>query len=116
MAAWLEHTPDADHATRGLQSEEVERGRLLFERADVGCLDCHGGVRFSDQLRHDLFGMTGVDTPALTGIAATAPYLHDGRATTLRAVLETTREGAMGDTSMLSEAEMADLEAYLRAI
>ncbi len=116
VAAWLEHTPDADHATRGLQSEEVERGRLLFERADVGCLDCHGGVRFSDQLRHDLFGMTGVDTPALTGIAATAPYLHDGRAPTLRAVLETTREGAMGDTSMLSEAEMADLEAYLRAI
>ncbi len=116
VAAWIEHTPDVDHADRGATTEAVTRGKALFEREDVGCAGCHGGVRYSDQGRHDLYELAGVDTPALVGIAATAPYLHDGRAPTLRSVLESSRDGEMGDTSMLSEAEMADLEAFLRSL
>ena len=116
VAAWIEHTPDVDHAGRGTTTEAVTRGKALFEREDVGCVSCHGGVRYSDQARHDLYELAGVDTPALVGIAATAPYLHDGRAPTLRAVLESSRDGAMGDTSMLSEAELDDLEAFLRSL
>lgn len=116
VAAWIEHTPDVDHADRGATTEAVTRGAALFERADVGCVACHGGVRYSDQARHDLYDLAGVDTPALVGIAATAPYLHDGRAPTLRAVLEGSRDGSMGDTSLLSEVELDELEAFLRSL
>ena len=39
-----------------------------------------------------------LDTPSLTGVASSPPYLHDGSAPTLRDVLERTR-GHMGDIS-----------------
>ena len=53
---------------------------------------------------------------ASAGIAASAPYLHDGSAPTLRAVLSTARTGEMGNTGRLSEAQMDDLEAYLKSL
>ncbi len=116
VAAWVEHTPEIDHGTRGSAGDAVERGRAIFARADVGCAACHSGPRYSDELPHDMYGLDGVDTASLIGVAASPPYLHDGSAPTLRAVLESAREGAMGDTSGLSEAEMDDLEAFLRSL
>ena len=116
VAAFVEYTRDVDHPEKGLASDAAVRGRALFERGDVGCADCHSGPRFSDNDVHDLYGVEAINTPILVGVATTAPYLHDGSAETLRDVLETTRVGAMGDTSMLSEAEVDDLEAYLRAL
>ena len=44
------------------------------------------------------------DTPALRGMADSAPYFHDGSAPTLRDVLENTR-GKMGNINLLSAAE-----------
>lgn len=116
VAAWIEHTPEVDRPERGVVTPAVERGRALFERADVGCATCHSGERYSDGLRHSPYDLAGVDTPSLIGIAATAPYLHDGSAPNLRAVLETARYGAMGNSAALSDDEMADLESFLRSL
>lgn len=116
LAAFVDFTRDVDHPLRGATSAAIVRGRELFARADVDCASCHLGPRFTDHEAHDLFGLTGVDTQSLVGIAASAPYLHDGSAATLRDVLELSRTGAMGDTSALSEDELADLEAYLRSL
>jgi CxxC motif-containing protein (DUF1111 family) len=90
-------------ARTGSLEPEVLAGELLFER--IGCVKCHvpelpgaaGPVPlYSDLLLHDVHadvfrGMTepgapsGVyRTPPLWGIRLTAPYLHDGRASTLR--------------------------------
>jgi cytochrome c peroxidase len=55
------------------------------------------------------------DTPSLSGVASSPPYLHDGRAATLRDVLELTR-GKMGDISSLSDADLAALVEYLRSL
>ncbi|HMG56687.1 MAG TPA: di-heme oxidoredictase family protein, partial [Kofleriaceae bacterium] len=55
------------------------------------------------------------DTPSLSGVAASAPYLHDGSAPTLHDVLERTR-GTMGDISSLSPGEEAALVEYLRSL
>ena len=55
------------------------------------------------------------DTPSLSGLAATPPYLHDGTASTIRDVLELTR-GRMGDISSLSSADEAALVEYLRSL
>lgn len=55
------------------------------------------------------------DTPSLSGLASTPPYLHDGSAPTIRDVLELTR-GKMGDISSLSAGEEAALVEYLRSL
>ncbi len=105
-----------DVAVLALDASAVARGEALFNRADVGCAECHAAPLYTDNLSHDLYGLTGVNTPTLLGIAATAPYLHDGSAPTLKAVLETARAAKMGDASMLSDNELDDLEAYLRSL
>jgi YVTN family beta-propeller protein len=55
------------------------------------------------------------DTPSLSGVASTPPYLHDGSAMTLHDVLEQTR-GKMGDISSLSVDDEAALVEYLRSL
>jgi CxxC motif-containing protein (DUF1111 family) len=90
----------------GSLEPQVLAGELLFER--VGCARCHvpelpganGSVPlYSDLLLHDVWpplfrGMSefgagpGVyRTPPLWGIRTTPPYLHDGRASSLRAAI-----------------------------
>lgn len=105
--------PDLPEVT---DTEAIARGKAVFEREDVGCATCHTGDAFTDNAHHDLYGLEAVNTPTLLGIAATAPYLHDGSAQTLRDVLIRSRDGRMGDTSMLSDAELNDLETYLQSL
>lgn len=116
IAAYVDWSRDVDVADKGVQNDATARGKALFEREDVGCASCHSGARLTDNDFHDLYGQVGVNTPGLVGIAATAPYLHDGSAATLRDVLESARGGEMGNTGALSDGEMDDLEAYLRSL
>ncbi|MBS2029197.1 MAG: c-type cytochrome [Deltaproteobacteria bacterium] len=67
--------------------------------------------------------LQAVNTPSLLGLARTAPYLHDGSLQTIRERLNqaaepnTNGQGERhGDTSMLSSAEMDDLETYLKSL
>lgn len=115
IAAFVDSTRTPDLPTRGVTSDLVLQGQAIFQREDVGCASCHAGARFTDGLNHAVFGSPS-NTPTLTGIAATAPYLHDGSARTLRDVLVWARGGTMGDTSMLSDAELDALEAYLKSL
>jgi cytochrome c peroxidase len=55
------------------------------------------------------------DTPSLSGVASSAPYLHDGSAATLMDVLTLTR-GKMGDVRSLSDDELAALVEYMRSL
>jgi cytochrome c peroxidase len=54
------------------------------------------------------------DTPSLSGLFDTPPYLHDGSAATLQAVIEHKLRFFM--LPSLSAAEMTDLVAYLRSL
>ena len=67
---------------------------------DIGTLKASSGKRLGAPL-------TGIDTPTLRGVWATAPYLHDGSAATLAAAV------AAHDGVNLSAAEMNQLVAYL---
>jgi cytochrome c len=116
IAAYIDFIREVDNPDRGSTSADVVAGRALFERPDVGCAVCHSGERYTDRESHELFGLDAVDTPTLTGVAATAPYFHDGRAATLRDVLDSAVNGEMGDASMLSEAELREIEAFLRSL
>ena len=125
----LDRVPDSPHEL----DDSALRGRALFFSEETGCRDCHRGESFTDSsippVLHDVgtllptsgdrlgAALVGIDTPTLLGVWATAPYLHDGRADTLRAVLTTHNvDDRHGRTSHLTATEIDDLVAYLRSL
>lgn len=107
---------DADRA-------RVEAGRVLFEAS--GCAECHAGEHLADGAMHDVVApgddeaarLSAVDTPTLRGVRARPPYLHDGRAGTLRAVLTDHNPGDRhGRTTHLTDPELDALVAYLETL
>lgn len=108
-----------------------ERGRMLFERAKDKfgnpipeanrCSFCHSGPKGTDQKSFDV-GTKRVtdnsgllDTPQLTNIAITGPYLHDGSALTLEQIWTVFNpEDKHGRTNDLTKDELNDLIEYLR--
>lgn len=61
---------------------------------------------------------SGVDTPTLLGIHATAPYFHDGRAATLEDVFDPaySAAGQEHDLSGIPAGDRADLIQYLKEV
>jgi DNA-binding beta-propeller fold protein YncE len=100
--------------------EAVERGRALFLDPSVGCTNCHNGTHFTDNRNWDIGSqaafndITSFQTPVLHGLSRSAPYLHDGSAPTLRALVDNwVATDRMGTGSHLTRAELDDLVAYL---
>ena len=96
------------------------RGEALF---DARCASCHPGGG-SDGLAHPIVPPSDDDaaslerafTPTLQAVRARPPYLHDGRAATLRDVLTTADPNARHGAADLSEDELDDLVAYLETL
>ncbi len=148
-----------DKVQRGEASftEQEERGRNLFfsEFDPTGkvksgeCFHCHGGPNFTN----DRFMNNGLDddasfmdigrervtmdpadrakfkVPTLRNIAVTAPYMHDGRFTTLEEVVRHYSSGVKQSSTVdvllqfslkpglgLSESDVADLVAFLKTL
>ena len=110
-------------------SKQEERGRELFNHADVGCASCHlpkteytnraavglGEWPF-DKRRYDQeAGDWRFKTPSLLYIAGTPPYYHDGSMPTLEALIETNGT-RMGHTAQLSKDDRAALVAFLKTL
>ncbi|MGC4068684.1 MAG: c-type cytochrome [Polyangiaceae bacterium] len=109
---------DPYRATGADLSESARRGEAAFVKAD--CQSCHTGKYTTDLKMHavgtrnDTDSSADFDTPTLTDLWRTAPYLHDGSAATLKDVLTTKNEGDKhGTTSTLTPQELDDLVAYL---
>ncbi len=112
------------------------RGKALFFSDQTGCATCHAPPRLTDSsldadpfVLHDVGTLlpssggrlggelTGLDTPTVIGVWASAPYLHDGRAATLHEVLTTWNpRDAHGVTSHLDEGDVDDLVAFMLAL
>ncbi len=121
------------HAKNGL-SESAKSGREIFHAEQTQCAKCHAGPFFTDSrpanpadiVRHDVG--TGqddpgekmgpaYDTPTLLGIYRTAPYLHHGKAQTLKEVLtDCNSKDQHGTTSQLSKKQIADLVEFLKSL
>lgn len=125
------HLTLSPHARGGL-GDEARRGKALFLSEKTRCATCHPGPFYTDSTpgsqirRHDV-GTGGddpselmgpaYDTPTLLGLYRTAPYLHHGKAETLTQVLrEHNRGDRHGTTSHLTDAEVADLVAFLESL
>jgi hypothetical protein len=89
------------------------------------CAQCHSGAAFTDSAAANLRNigtikpssgkrlggtLTGIDTPTLRDVWATAPYLHDGSASTLAAAV-TAHAGVS-----LSSADLSSVVAYVEQI
>jgi len=108
-----------------------ERGKAIFERTvdKFGkpislanrCSYCHSGPQGTSQKSFEVGTGRPVDnsslfdTPQLTNIALTAPYLHDGSAATLEEIwTKFNPEDKHGRTNDLTKDELNDLIQYLR--
>ncbi len=117
LAAYLEVLPKPMTPTRDTQ--QVARGQKLFDSAEVGCRSCHDGKQYTDQDKHKFSAVTlpEADTPSLIGLAASAPYYHDGSAATLEALLrDRGNVHGMTETAKLSDSQVADLIAFLESL
>jgi mono/diheme cytochrome c family protein len=109
-------------------SDAARRGESIFKRPLAGldgqsCASCHvPSANFIDRKAHDIGSVSksyegarggALDTPTLLGVAHTAPYFQDGSLPTLAAVVVwfNTKKN-LG----LTEAERADLTAYLETV
>lgn len=113
IALYLDST--AYPAAPTLDPRAVARGEQIFA-GSAQCASCHTGALYTDNEPYTLFGAVDVRTPTLRGLAASAPYLHDGRASTLDDLVDMAEAGGMGRTEHLSDAERADLVAFLRSL
>jgi len=107
------------------------RGKALFERAEdkTGkpvaefnrCSHCHSGPKGTDQKSFDVGthkatdNVGPFDTPQLTNVALTAPYLHDGSARTLEEIWTIYNKNDLhGRTNDLNQDDLHDLIEYLK--
>jgi cytochrome c peroxidase len=124
---------------RAAMSLEAQRGFVVF-KGKGECVKCHDGQHLTDASFHNI-GVKGDDpgrfkvldlpsmkhafkTPGLRDSDLTAPYFHDGSASTLAAVVDHYDRG--GDTKdnldkdihplHLSDQEKADLVAFMKAL
>jgi len=96
------------------EDQRAIRGAEAFMKA--GCQGCHFGEHYTAPIAYNVIDDVWANTPSLMGIGSTAPYFHDGSAQTLRDVIVFSQHGAMGNTSILTEAEKSDLEMFLRSL
>jgi len=124
IATWMAELPlpIGRPARDDVDAARIDEGRALF---DERCASCHAGALYADGMLHDVLtdspdaaaAMEAVDTPSLRAVRLRAPYLHDGRAPTLRAVLIDHNEGdGHGRTSDLDDARIDALVAFLETL
>jgi DNA-binding beta-propeller fold protein YncE/mono/diheme cytochrome c family protein len=120
LGSWLDSleppTRTVDPASPG-----AIRGRALFESDRVGCAGCHRGNKLTSNA-NAWVGTTepghSLQVPSLVGVGYRAPFLHDGRAATLRDRFDPRIGGgdAHGTTSGLSDSEITDVISYLESL
>lgn len=99
----------------GKLSALAEAGRKVFEQ--LKCDECHSGPYYTDLKLHrigeDIEFDAGWDTPTLREVWRTAPYLFDGRATTIEEVFEVHRHGINGK---LNKKDLQSLSEYVKSL
>jgi mono/diheme cytochrome c family protein len=112
---WLDAQP-AIPAPRTLSPEAIERGRVLFTSAAIGCASCHTGALGTNNANAQVGTGHSLQVPRLVELSYRAPFFHDGRVPTLAERFTALGGGdAHGHVSTLTAAETADLVTYLKS-
>lgn len=108
------------HLVNGELSEAAKRGKEIFESREIDCAYCHPAPLFTDMEMHDVDTRSEYDrrdtwdTPTLVEVWRTAPYLHDGRYTTMKELLKDGDHGGAADK--LTDEQMNDLIEYVLSL
>lgn len=117
------YDPSPNRNSDGTLTTAASAGRAVF--LAKSCAQCHAGVVYTDSALNNLHDigtikpssggrlgglLTGIDTPTLRSVWATAPYLHDGSAPTLDAAVS----AHQGIT--LTPTELGNLVSYLQQL
>ena len=124
IAAYMDQvpTPPGKVLTEASRARAL-RGRAVFESA--GCRGCHSGASYTNNTFQSVAPasndpdavMEQVVVRPLAAVRARAPYLHDGRAPTLRSIhRDHNPNDTHGVTSNLSPEELEDLALYLETL
>ncbi len=119
----LDFPPNPNLEKDGGLSPAALRGREVYRSPKAACNTCHRGPESTDGKIHET-GLEipqdryqGYNPPSLRGLYDKDPYLHDGRAKTLREVLagdhSTDKVTGHGE---LTKQELDDLIAYLMTL
>lgn len=94
----------------------ARRGYQVFLKAS--CNSCHTPPVFSKKDNEDIGSGGSFSVPSLRGVAGTAPYFHDGRFPTLRALIPAKLHylKEMGSTEKIGDKEIEDLLVYLNLL
>lgn len=106
IGGWLRALA-APPAAKPADAAAASRGKALFE-GSAACSTCHSGAMRTNNATLDVSTGGAFQVPSLVGVSWRAPYLHDGSAPTVRAVLQRPHGGAT-----LSPAQLGDLDAYV---
>jgi cytochrome c peroxidase len=102
---------------RSRDDPAARRGSLVFDHRR--CQTCHAPPHYTTEgvksvgLDDGAGGHRAFNAPSLLGVGWTAPYFHDGRASTLEDVLKT---HPPGPKTPLGPDELSDLKAFLESL
>lgn len=109
-------------------TEQEKKGKEVFNSEGTRCARCHvPETEYTDRMSYPFTPKVppvrgfedepdqNYKTPSLFFVDGTAPYYHDGRASTLEVLIDTNGD-RMGRTSHLSAEEKAALIAFLKTL
>ena len=116
----LEPIP-SPYLVNGKLSVAAGAGQKLFGKA--GCALCHSQPLYTNMSKYDVGTRTErddhkeFDTPTLIEVWRTAPYLHDGRAVTIKDVLtKFNKDDRHGHTSELTDKQIEELATFVLSL
>ncbi|HET8934448.1 MAG TPA: hypothetical protein VFN67_13450 [Polyangiales bacterium] len=124
LQAYVESLPRTRPWTAA--QRDVRAGYAVFQRA--GCERCHAPPAFTSlgqlpiaalfpKVAATLKLKERLDVPSLLSVSTSPPYLHDGRAPSLRAIFtEHNPDNLHGDTRGLNDSELSDLIHFLESL
>jgi mono/diheme cytochrome c family protein len=117
LVRWVDKVPALKGGRHG-DAAAIDRGQALFLSAAVGCATCHNGNDFTNGNSYDVGTGGTFQVPQLHSLAARAPFMHDGCASTLAERFSSKCGGDVrhGNTSQLTQSEIGDLIAYLETL
>jgi hypothetical protein len=115
LTGWVQAIP-APAAPVASKSSAAQRGRALFERADVGCAGCHSGPKFTNNTTVDVGTGGAFQVPPLVGVGWRTPLMHDGCAVTIADRFGACATAGHGSTGSLSASDISDLVSYLETL
>jgi cytochrome c peroxidase len=135
IVAFIESVPlyPNRHRRPGGLTPAQKRGKVIFERLQTNdgkyipignrCVTCHPPPHHTGRQMNDVgtrayFDTNGeFDTPQLTGVASTPPYLHDGRCWTLDEIWTLYNPYDLhGVANDLTKQQLNDLIEYLKTL